>query len=193
MPMSTQTLTAAPSEIRLRKAQKTLEVLWPDGQLSRLSCLALRKSCACSTCAQARQRGALSLIDADVGVDKLQVSGISGLQLFFSDGHYRGLYPWAYLRELGERLENHGIRGKQIRHRAVCVHLDHARGYKTRESVERNLAIRAQTRAQRITWTPAADGSVTQHWETSEDGGTTWATGFMGVYRRAPAPKPADG
>ena len=57
-------------------------------------------------------------------------------------------------RELGERLENHGIRGKQIRHRAVCVHLDHARGYKTRESVERNLEIRAQTRAQRITWTP---------------------------------------
>lgn len=57
-------------------------------------------------------------------------------------------------RELGERLENNGIRGKQIRHRAVCVHLDHARGYKTRESVERNLAIRAQTRAKRITWTP---------------------------------------
>jgi len=57
-------------------------------------------------------------------------------------------------RELGERLENRGVRGKQIRHRAVCVHLDHARGYKTRESVERNLAIRAQTRAQRITWTP---------------------------------------
>ncbi len=57
-------------------------------------------------------------------------------------------------RELGERLENNGIRGKQVRHRAVCVHLDHARGYKTRESVERNLAIRAQTRAQRITWTP---------------------------------------
>lgn len=54
-------------------------------------------------------------------------------------------------RELGERLENNGIRGKQVRHRAVCVHLDHARGYKTRESVERNLAIRAQTRAQRIT------------------------------------------
>ncbi len=104
MSTSPQILTAAPSEIRLRKAQNTLEVLWPDGQLSRLSCLALRKSCACSACTQARQRGTLSLIDADVGVDKLQVSGISGLQLFFSDGHYRGLYPWAYLRELGERL-----------------------------------------------------------------------------------------
>jgi DUF971 family protein len=102
--MSTQTLTAAPSEIRLRKAQKILEVLWPDGQLSLLSCLALRKSCACSVCAQTQQRGTLTLIDADVAVDRLEVSGISGLQLFFSDGHYRGLYPWAYLRELGERL-----------------------------------------------------------------------------------------
>ena len=64
---------------------------------------------------------------------------------------------------LGERLENHGIRGKQIRHRAVCVHLDHARGYKTRESVERNLAIRAQTRAQRITWTPYGIEKSTPH------------------------------
>lgn len=66
-------------------------------------------------------------------------------------------------RELGERLENHGIRGKQIRHRAVCVHLDHARGYKTRESVERNLAIRAQTRAHRITWTPYGIEKSTPH------------------------------
>lgn len=57
-------------------------------------------------------------------------------------------------RELGERLENHGIRGKQIRHRAVCVHLDHARGYKTAESVQRNLQIRAETRANKVTWTP---------------------------------------
>jgi glycosyltransferase involved in cell wall biosynthesis len=57
-------------------------------------------------------------------------------------------------RELGERLENYGVRGKQIRHRAVCVHLDHARGYKTRESVDRNLAIRAETRASKIVVTP---------------------------------------
>ena len=57
-------------------------------------------------------------------------------------------------RELGERLENSGIRGKQIRHRAVCVHLDHARGYKTRESIQANLAIRAETRRTKAVWTP---------------------------------------
>jgi len=57
-------------------------------------------------------------------------------------------------RELGERLENYGVRGKQIRHRAVCVHLDHSRGYKTPESVQNNLAIRAETRERKIVWTP---------------------------------------
>lgn len=57
-------------------------------------------------------------------------------------------------RELGERLENCGIRGKRIRHRAVCVHLDHERSYKTPESLQRNLAIRAQTRRNRVKWTP---------------------------------------
>lgn len=57
-------------------------------------------------------------------------------------------------RELGERLQNLGVRGKQIRHRAVCVHLDHSRGYKTPESLQANLAIRAQTRQTRLVWTP---------------------------------------
>lgn len=57
-------------------------------------------------------------------------------------------------RELGERLENYGVKGKQIRHQAICVHLDHARGYKTKESLQRNLAIRAETRERKIVWTP---------------------------------------
>ncbi len=53
-------------------------------------------------------------------------------------------------RELGERLMNAGLRTRQIRHRAVCVHLDHARGYANQESLQRNLAIRAHTRRQRV-------------------------------------------
>jgi glycosyltransferase involved in cell wall biosynthesis len=58
-------------------------------------------------------------------------------------------------REFGERLENAGIRGKRIRHRAVCVHLDHPRGYATAESIARNKVIRAETRQTRSTWADA--------------------------------------
>ncbi len=57
-------------------------------------------------------------------------------------------------REIGERLENYGIRGKQIRHKAICLHLDHSRGYKTPESLAANLAIRKNVRNNRLTWTP---------------------------------------
>lgn len=37
---------------------------------------------------------------------------------------------------------------------------------------------------QRVTWTPAEDGSVRQHWESSTDDGETWSTQFDGKYVR---------
>jgi glycosyltransferase involved in cell wall biosynthesis len=57
-------------------------------------------------------------------------------------------------REMGERLTNQGILGKQIRHQAIVVHLDHERGYKTDESLKRNLAIRKEVKDKNICWTP---------------------------------------
>lgn len=57
-------------------------------------------------------------------------------------------------REIGERLVNLGIRGKQIRHRAIVLHLDHPRDYKTRESLEKNQLIRKNTRSSKVKWTP---------------------------------------
>lgn len=56
-------------------------------------------------------------------------------------------------RELGERLVNFGIRPKQLRYSAVCIHLDHKRGYKTAESIARNAAIRRTTRREKRVWT----------------------------------------
>lgn len=56
-------------------------------------------------------------------------------------------------RELGERLVNAGVRGIQLRYSAVCVHLDHKRGYKTVESIAKNRKIRKETRDLKKTWT----------------------------------------
>ncbi len=52
-------------------------------------------------------------------------------------------------RELGERLMNAGIKPKQIRYSAVCLHLDHARGYVDETAIEKNRAIRRETRRSR--------------------------------------------
>ena len=57
-------------------------------------------------------------------------------------------------RELGERLINAGVRFKQVRHQAVCFHLDHDRPYIREEVLCRNQSIREVTRDSGSTWTP---------------------------------------
>ena len=49
-------------------------------------------------------------------------------------------------RELGERLRNAGIRTIQARHRAVCVHVEHARPWLDPDARARNERLRAETR-----------------------------------------------
>jgi glycosyltransferase involved in cell wall biosynthesis len=56
-------------------------------------------------------------------------------------------------RELGERLINYGLKPKQVRYSAVCLHLDHPRGYVTPEMIVKNKAIREATKSNNSVWT----------------------------------------
>jgi glycosyltransferase involved in cell wall biosynthesis len=47
--------------------------------------------------------------------------------------------------EFGDRLSNYGLNAKRVRYSAVCIHLDHSRGYVTDAMLERNQKIRDQT------------------------------------------------
>ena len=49
-------------------------------------------------------------------------------------------------REFGYRLEHAGISPKIIRYSTICLHLDHPRGYKSKEVREKNLALIEETR-----------------------------------------------
>ena len=53
-------------------------------------------------------------------------------------------------RELGERLVNKGLKGKQIRYSAIAIHLDHSRPYVNQEAWDINNAIRRETRKNHI-------------------------------------------
>lgn len=57
-------------------------------------------------------------------------------------------------RELGERLFNLGLKSKQIRYSAICVHLDHKRGYVNKETWEKNYNIRKKTRKNKVVRIP---------------------------------------
>ena len=70
------------------------------------------------------------------------------------NGHNEEMRYGGQDRELGERLENAGIRGRSIRYFAIVLHLDHPRGYATPESIAKNKAIRAATVRNKTIWTP---------------------------------------
>ncbi len=53
-------------------------------------------------------------------------------------------------RALGYRLENAGVRGLQVRHRAVALHLHHDRPYRDPEMVRSNRALLARIRRERL-------------------------------------------
>lgn len=56
-------------------------------------------------------------------------------------------------REFGERLINFGIKSRQIRYSAICIHLDHSRGYVNKEDLNNNASIRKETNVNKKVWT----------------------------------------
>ncbi len=70
------------------------------------------------------------------------------------NGHNEEMQYGGQDREMGERLRNRGLESKQIQHRAILLHLDHKRGYKTRETMDKNRAIRDEVIASRSVWCP---------------------------------------
>lgn len=57
-------------------------------------------------------------------------------------------------RAVGECLENAGIRGKQLRHRAPVLHLHHERPYVDRDKWRRNREARRRIRREGVTRAP---------------------------------------
>ena len=94
------TPSCLPVQITDRRRSGLLVIEWDDGALSLLQHGRLRQQCRCAACTQRRRNGELpappsALADIRPVADK-------GLNLVFADGHDRGIYPWAYLRELGD-------------------------------------------------------------------------------------------
>jgi DUF971 family protein len=79
----------------------TLEILWSDGKKQRFPHAFLRLQCQCAHCKSHRLQGKiLDAVSPQLRVTEILAVGAYGVQLIFSDGHDRGIYPWIYLRDL---------------------------------------------------------------------------------------------
>jgi len=92
-----------PDSLRSNAATRSLEIAWPDGTRSTLSHRLLRSECRCALCLQAARSGTAAPVAPDISLVRIEPCGAGAVHLGFSDGHARGIYPFAYLRALGGR------------------------------------------------------------------------------------------
>ena len=98
---------SAPSEIRLRKAEKILEIAFADGARFALPAEYLRVE---SPSAEVQGHGPGQKVivagRCHVGIIGLEQVGHYALRISFDDLHDTGIYTWEYLRRLGEEQES---------------------------------------------------------------------------------------
>jgi DUF971 family protein len=90
-----------PEAIVDHQGSGVLELRWQDGSVSRLPHALLRARCQCAGCQQAyRREGRHPEIASTIRLEAINPISDKGLNLAFTDGHGRGVFPWAYLHEL---------------------------------------------------------------------------------------------
>ena len=87
------------SPLHIELGPHALTLCWPGGITHQIGHRAQRRACLCAECKRARIERAFPHVYEDIAVVEVRPIGY-GVQLSFSDGHARGIFPWAYLDEL---------------------------------------------------------------------------------------------
>lgn len=99
-------ITPVPTEIKLHKQSRQLEIAFDDGSRYVMSCEYLR---VFSPSAEVRGHGpgqeVLQVGKKDVEILDIQPVGHYAVVLTFSDKHDSGIYSWDYLHDLGRKQE----------------------------------------------------------------------------------------
>ena len=96
-----------PTEIRLRKEEKILEVVFDDGTAFRIPAELLRVE---SPSAEVQGHSASQKTTVagrrHVGIMEVEPVGNYAVRLVFDDLHDTGIFTWAYLHHLGKNQDN---------------------------------------------------------------------------------------
>ena len=92
----------SPHQITLSRDRRHLRLVWRDGREDALNTQTLRDACRSSDALRARIDGRQADLLPDLTIQKVELVGGYALNLAFSDGEDRGIYPWRFLRELAD-------------------------------------------------------------------------------------------
>lgn len=91
-----------PAEIWVAQEGYRVSVRWPNSEVSHLDAAWLRANCRSAKALRERIDGTAPPDLSDVTITAVEPVGGYGLNIRFSDGHDRGIYPWRYLKALAE-------------------------------------------------------------------------------------------
>ena len=95
-----------PRELRLKSAEKVLEITFEDGARFRLPAEYLRvESPSAEVQGHGPSQKQLVHGRAHVGIRAVEPVGNYAVRLVFDDGHDTGIYSWRYLHELGREQD----------------------------------------------------------------------------------------
>lgn len=95
-----------PVEIRVKRAEKRLEIDFDDGKNFALPAELLRVESP-SAEVQGHGPGGKTLVPGkrNVGIAGVDAVGNYAIRIRFDDGHDTGIFSWTYLRDMGERQD----------------------------------------------------------------------------------------
>ncbi len=90
----------APKTLSVSNDRHMLEIDWHDGIKSLLPACFLREHCPSSTSKRDKIEGKKIDQPSDLAILDVRLIGQYAVNISFSDGHDRGIFPWVYLRKL---------------------------------------------------------------------------------------------
>ncbi len=93
----------APTDIKLKRAERILEISWRDETPRRYDDKQLRCACACAGCVD--ERTGVRTLDVEAvpdntGITHMELVGNYAIKFSFSDGHDTGSYSWDRLYDI---------------------------------------------------------------------------------------------
>ena len=90
----------APVEIKIILSGQAILVSWSDGTSSHISASTLRAKSRSARSLSQRIKNGGDIHDDNLTIDKVSVVGSYAINVKFSDGYDRGIFPWGMLREI---------------------------------------------------------------------------------------------
>jgi DUF971 family protein len=90
-----------PDQLKVSKDGSVLDVTWPDQSFT-IPATALRARARDAVSIREQHDSGRISVRPDLAITAVQMVGAMGVNIAFSDGHDRAIYPWPYLRDIAE-------------------------------------------------------------------------------------------